>query len=131
MSWQRDRADENYRAGEIALASGLPNAAASRLYYSLYHLAWHGLSAQGKSPAELQSQNHERWEHAFLTNNTRLVAMSLKLGQPRSRSFKELFTTLCEQRVRADYQATGAQTEVLEESLPRLRELLDQTKDLN
>lgn len=89
-----DKAHENLQAGEILLARGHVNAAASRLYYAMYQAAVHRLTRLGIRPGNVRSGAVE-WDHSMVENNAK---------QLRGRWSDRLLYRQCRaRRVEADY----------------------------
>ena len=85
-SWQAARSKENLDAGKLLLKEQKYNAAASRLYYALYHAAWFILAKANEDPRKLPSRREteeplDSWPHKHLLGNAVLIVM--KMGYDR------------------------------------------------
>lgn len=134
-SWQAARAKENLRAGEELLAAGHFNAAASRLYYALYHAAWFILAKAHRDPrSELPSRRedaapNQSWPHKHLKDSTNLVVQCIRkplaqqiFGRRLHENYKKFYT----HRIDADYQACGVTRPTLQNDSTELRALVDE-----
>ncbi|MBL8897237.1 MAG: hypothetical protein JNM84_06405 [Planctomycetes bacterium] len=127
MSWQIEKARENLRVGTAALRQGEVNAAANRLYYAFYHLAWGALEQAGYRPSQFQAEARDSWRHEVLRGNPRLIARVLEaqLGARGRFEIESLLRTLQMQRIFADDCPMPADPIILGRLLPRLRSLFD------
>jgi hypothetical protein len=122
MAWQVDKARENLRVGSEALKKGEVNAAANRLYYAFYHLAWRALERAGFRPAQFHAAAQDSWRHETILANPRLIARCL-LGEesrPAILRVRVLLRTLYEERVIADYRSHSARPLILAQALSEL-----------
>jgi uncharacterized protein (UPF0332 family) len=94
----QDKAIENLSAGETLLARGFVDAAASRLYYAMYQAAVSRMANLGIAPVTVQS-GAVRWDHAMIAQNTWRLR--------RRRDDRELYISMMQLRVKADYSDTA------------------------
>lgn len=104
----------------MLLDRGLVNAAASRLYYSLFQAAVHSLESQKHTPASLKL-NAETWEHGMICNNTKLVR-----GNPSDRKLFEIFRSMREE---ADYSKVSVEVERVTSRLAAVRQLVEEATE--
>ena len=90
----KDKALENLAAGELLLGRGFPNAAARRLYYSMYQAAVHRFAVLRLEPTKLRSGAVD-WDHSMVENNTKKLG-----GDWRD---KALYAQMRRLRSQADY----------------------------
>ena len=110
------KAKENFQAGELLLQKSLHNAAASRLYYSLFQAVAYALeNRRNKRPGDFRL-GAEHWEHGMVINNARYVRQSWD-----DRKLCEKFRAL---RTEADYDATEVEREQIVERLEAVRSLV-------
>ena len=103
----KDKALENLEAGQWLLDRGRPNAAASRLYYSMYQAAVHRLTVKGVTPGQRRS-GAVRWDHSMVENNSGFLRNSFE--------DRMLYREMRNMRTTADYKTDSV-------SAPRLRVL--------
>lgn len=129
MSWQVDKARENLRVGTAALRQGEVNAAANRLYYAFYHLAWGALERAGYQPRQFHAEARDSWRHETLLANPKLIARCLLGDDSRAAALRvrEVVRTLYEERVLADYRSGSPRSPVLEQALSELTALFRKT----
>ncbi len=91
------KAKENLSAGCECLAAGRANAAASRLYYSVFQASAWALAGQGVSPAALQS-GAATWNHTMVSQNLRKL-----FSHRQDRDHLTSYLLLKSLREKADY----------------------------
>ncbi|MBL8901418.1 MAG: hypothetical protein JNM84_27575 [Planctomycetes bacterium] len=126
MAWQHEKARENLLAGIYALGNGALNAAANRLYYSLYHIAWFELENSGLRPWHFHRDATQSWRHETLRGNATLVARHLAKSTDRRLlvTWMRLIQALQSERIKADYFPSSASRAILERHLPLLQALV-------
>jgi hypothetical protein len=102
----KHKAVENLAAGDLLLARGYVNAAASRFYYAMYQAAVQRLRDLGRTPSSVPSGAVE-WDHSMVQNNTRLLRDEWRDHM--------LFRTMRILRVDADYEADAVLVEKVRE----------------
>lgn len=68
----KDKALASLAAGDLLLAGGIPDDAASRYYYAMYRAAVHALTKRGKRPGSIRSGAIE-WDHSMIENNAGML----------------------------------------------------------
>lgn len=107
------KADENLATAEIAFASGHFNAAASRVYYAVYHA--------------LIAVLHERTGFRAPSKNSHVKVLKEALsllgieGAPVDQAFLQRVATMKNQRLKADYKPTLVEHSVVEQLLETAR----------
>jgi uncharacterized protein (UPF0332 family) len=112
-----DKAKSNLQAGEILVAAGLVDPAASRYYYAMFQAAVHRLTALGWTPGRLAS-GAVKWSHTMVAQNVLLVR--------RARSDRELFTMMRELREEADYRGDALPAGQLAPLIADVREFVEE-----
>jgi len=92
----KDKALENLAAGELLLARGHVNAAASRYCYAMYEAAVWALTEKGKTPGAFRSGAVE-WDHSMVENDAGMLRNSYE--------DRLLYGAMRRARVTADYHA--------------------------
>ncbi|MCI0585756.1 MAG: hypothetical protein L0323_02825 [Planctomycetes bacterium] len=91
----RKKARENLDLARLLLGRGSVDAAAGRFYYAVLQASIHALRRQGRTPSDFRKGARE-WDHGMVERSIHLVR--------GLRGDEVLFTSLREQRERADYE---------------------------